>query len=101
MTAVLAADQPPPVREFIEKWFEQDVFDPFIELVEKPVKRLRLLLPGAPELFRLFSGDEMFRDDADNFLPLDVDNFGAFAPPPADRRALVSFGHEIGALTQS
>lgn len=72
------SNPPPSVREFIEKGFEQDVFDSFIELVEKPVKRLRLLLPGAPELFRLFSGDEMFRDEVENLLSLDVDNFGGF-----------------------
>lgn len=69
------SNPPPSVREVIEKVFEEEVLETFVELVEKPVKRLRLKLPSAPELFRLFSSDDMLRDEVENLLFLDVDAF--------------------------
>ncbi|MCW3838165.1 hypothetical protein ACFQ1E_19325 [Sphingomonas canadensis] len=74
------SDPPPSVREFIEKGFEEQVFDSLIELVATPVKRLRLMLPSAPQVFELFSRDDMFRDEVENLLHLDVDSFVRLDP---------------------
>jgi hypothetical protein len=64
------------VRDLVEKGFEREAFDGLIELAEQPVKRYRLMLPTAPEVFSIFSDDAMFRDEIESLLFLDVNNFG-------------------------
>jgi hypothetical protein len=68
--------QPMSVRDFVEMGYERKAFDGLVEFVEQPVKRYRLRFPTAPEIFLIFSGDEMFRDEIENILLLDVNNFG-------------------------
>jgi len=70
------ADQPLSVEDLVEKGFEHGAFEGLIELVEQPVKRFRLRLPSAPEVFSIFSSDDMFRDEITGLLFLDVHNFG-------------------------
>ena len=39
------------MREFVELGFQRESFQHLLELVEKPVRRLRLKLPATPEIF--------------------------------------------------
>lgn len=83
--AIRASHLPPPnsvlsMREFVDKGFEHGVLGDFLELVEKPVRRYRLILPTAPQMFSIFSSDQMFRDEIEHLLFLDVNHFG-----PKDR----------------
>lgn len=71
------SDPPMSVRELVDKGFESDVFADMFDLVERPVKRYRLMLPGAPKLFSIFSDDKMFRDELERLLFLDVNHFGS------------------------
>lgn len=80
--AIRAYHLPPPegvlsMREFVDKGFEREVLGDFLELVEEPVRRYRLMLPTAPQIFSVFSGDEMFRDEMERLLFLDVNHFGS------------------------
>ncbi|WP_140419384.1 hypothetical protein [Sphingobium sp. Z007] len=65
------------MREFVDKGFEHEVLGDFLELVEKPVRRYRLVLPKTPQMFSIFSGDEMLRDELERMLFLDVNHFGS------------------------
>jgi hypothetical protein len=66
------------VRDLIDGGFERGSFQQLTELVEEPVRRLRLRLPAVPEVFdALFACDYLFRDELEKLLILDVDNFGA------------------------
>jgi hypothetical protein len=83
--AIRAYHLPPPngvlwMREFVDKGFEREVLGDFLELVEEPVRRYRMMLPTAPQMFSIFSSDEMFRDEIERLLFLDVNHFG-----PKDR----------------
>ncbi|WP_254913729.1 hypothetical protein [Sphingobium sp. Z007] len=72
-----AADRVLSMREFVDKGFEHEVLGDFLELVEKPVRRYRLVLPKTPQMFSIFSGDEMLRDELERMLFLDVNHFGS------------------------
>jgi len=77
----LTGSSPPiSVREMIDRGFERGAFGPLLELVDKPVRRLRLFLPTAPEIFKLFRSDEMFLDEVENLLMIDADTFTALDP---------------------
>lgn len=77
----LGESNPPiSVREMIEKGFERGAFGQLLELVETPVRRFRLRLPTAPEVFQLFRSDEMFRDEVENLLTIDADAFTPLNP---------------------
>jgi hypothetical protein len=65
---------PPPIKELVEGGFGKGI-EKTIEIVEHPVRRLRFRIPNAPEIFSLFSSDEPFRDEIENLLVLDVDDF--------------------------
>jgi len=68
------------VRDFIEKGFERGAFDRFVELVDFPVRRFRLFLPTAPQLFQMFRTDELFRDELESLLVIDADVYGDHDP---------------------
>ncbi|MFP5515417.1 MAG: hypothetical protein ACLGJC_20320 [Alphaproteobacteria bacterium] len=70
---------PISVGDIIEKGFENETFEALIELVEQPVRRYRLMLPTAPEVFSLFSMDYMLRDELERLLFLDVNSFGTIS----------------------
>lgn len=71
---------PPSLQEFINQGFERGVFEQLVELVEKPFRRFRLVLPTAPQVFKLFRRNEMFRDEIENLLMVDADTFGELDP---------------------
>lgn len=65
------------IRDVINQGFERGGLGKMLELVEHPVRRLRLRLPALPELFdAFFARDEFLRDELEMLLTLDVDNFG-------------------------
>ena len=65
------------VRDLIDSGFERGSFGKMLELVEQPVRRLRLRLPAVPEVFEsFFARNDLFRDEMEMILTLDVDNFG-------------------------
>lgn len=73
------ADSAISIRDAIDLGFDKYNFDRLIEINDTPVRRLVLRLPAIPELFNaLFSRDELFRDEIQMLLGLDVDNFGTF-----------------------
>lgn len=77
----LTGSNPPiSVREMIEKGFESGVFGSLLEFVDKPVRRLRLFLPTAPQVFQIFRSDELFRDEVENLLTIDADTFTELDP---------------------
>lgn len=71
---------PPSVREFIDEGFERGALDYLVELTEKPVRRFRLFLPTAPQVFQMFRTDEMFRDELESILIIDADLYGDHDP---------------------
>ena len=75
-------DSNPPLsmREVIEKGFERGALDRLVELVDKPVRRFRLFLPTAPQVFQMFRTNEMLRDDIESLLMIDADIFGELDP---------------------
>lgn len=75
---LLEAEEAISIHEFIDRGFERGVFQKLTELVEEPVRRLRLRLPAVPEVFdKLFACNDLFRDELEQLLVLDVDNFGS------------------------
>lgn len=68
------------VRDFIEKGFERGAFDRLVELVDFPVRRFRLFLPTAPQIFQMFRTDELFRDELESLLVIDADVYGDHDP---------------------
>ena len=67
------------VRDVIDRGFDNESFDKLIEIKEQPIRRLVLRMPAVPALFdTLFARDELFRDEIQMLLALDVDNFGTF-----------------------
>ncbi len=68
------------VREMIDKGFERGMFGSLLELAEKPVRRFRLFLPTAPEVFQLFRSDSVFRDEAESLMMIDADTFSELDP---------------------
>ncbi|MFT9297698.1 MAG: hypothetical protein ABF542_06250 [Gluconobacter sp.] len=70
------SNPPMSMSDFLDRGFERDVSAGLLELMEKPVRRYRMMLPTAPEIFSLFSGDQMFREEVESLLLLDVNNFG-------------------------
>ncbi|WP_208404808.1 hypothetical protein [Sphingobium vermicomposti] len=66
---------PPRLSELIEEGFAQDLFSPFIESVETPVRRIRLRFPEMPQLFGLFEPETVYREEMESLLILDVDHF--------------------------
>lgn len=68
------------VRDFIEKGFERGAFDRLVELVDFPVRRFRLFLPTAPQIFEMFRTDVLFRDELESLLVIDADVYGDHDP---------------------
>lgn len=68
------------VREFIEKGFERGALDQLVELTDFPVRRFRLFLPTAPQVFQMFRTDELFRDELESLLVIDADLYGDHSP---------------------
>ena len=67
------------VRDAVGQGFDRKIFQQLIELANKPVRRLRLMLPAVPDLFEnIFACDNLFKDELESLLILDVDNFGKF-----------------------
>lgn len=65
------------IRDLVERGFERGSFDKLLELVDEPVRRMRLRLPAVPQIFDDFFGtDDLLRDEMEMLLALDVDNFG-------------------------
>lgn len=67
------------MRSVIDRGFERGSFGEMLELVEQPIRRLVLRLPAVPEIFEeFFARDDLFLDELQMLLALDVDNFGTF-----------------------
>ncbi|MBT0779165.1 hypothetical protein [Paracoccus sp. pheM1] len=67
------------IRSVIDDGFDRGSFDQLLEINDQIVRRLVLRLPAIPEVFdALFGRDELFRDEIQMLLTLDVDNFGSF-----------------------
>jgi hypothetical protein len=75
-----APDSTLSVREMIDKGFERREFGSLVEFAEKPVRRFRLFLPTAPEVFQLFRSDSVFRDEAESLMMIDADTFSELDP---------------------
>ncbi|MCF6272009.1 MAG: hypothetical protein L3J37_02295 [Rhodobacteraceae bacterium] len=73
------ADQPISIRTLIDTGFDRGSFDNLLEIRDHPVRRLVLLMPAVPVVFNaLFATDELFRDEIQLLMELDVDHFGTF-----------------------
>ena len=71
------ADQAISIRSVIDLGFDRGNFHKLHEIIDWPVRRMVMKLPAAPELFNtFFAGDDLFRDEIQMLLALDVDNFG-------------------------
>ncbi|MBF7015226.1 hypothetical protein QUC32_30080 (plasmid) [Novosphingobium resinovorum] len=78
-THLQEADPAVSMRSVIDRGFDCGSFQHLLELLEQPVRRFVLKLPAVPELFEQFFGrDDLFRDELEMLLALDVDNFGTF-----------------------
>lgn len=71
---------PMSMREMVDKGFQEGRLDKFIEIVEKPVRRLRLLIPTAPQVFDMFRSEAPTREEVEGLFVIDVDNFGELEP---------------------
>lgn len=73
------ADPAISIRAVIDGGFNNGSFDRLLEVTDHIVRRLVMRLPAVPEVFdTLFARDELFRDEIQMLLALDVDNFGSF-----------------------
>lgn len=73
------ADPAISIRAVINRGFDRGSFDQLLEINDQIVRRLVLRLPAIPEMFdAFFARDELFRDEIQMLLALDVDNFGTF-----------------------
>lgn len=73
------ADQPTSIRKLIDTGFDRGSFKSLLEIKEQPVRRLVLLMPAIPAVFDAwFANDELFRDEIQMLMELDVDHFGTF-----------------------
>lgn len=73
------ADQPISIRTLIDTGFDRGSFDNLLEIKDHPVRRLVLLMPVIPVVFDAwFANDELFRDEIQMLMELDVDHFGTF-----------------------
>ncbi len=68
-------DAPVSIKEFVNQGCRTGTLEQVVTIVDKPIKRLTLRLPTAPQIFGLFSTHQRFRDEIENLLVLDVDNF--------------------------
>lgn len=76
-THLQEADPAVSMRSVIDRGFDRGSFQNLFELLEQPVRRFVLKLPAVPEVFEQFFGrDDLFRDELQMLLALDVDNFG-------------------------
>lgn len=67
------------IRSVIDQGFDRGSFDHMLEINDQIVRRLILRLPAIPEVFNGFFGrDELFLDEIQKLLALDVDSFGTF-----------------------
>lgn len=64
------------MRDFVRKGFEKGALQKLTQIAETPYRRLRLMIPGIPQIFSIFSGDELFREEVEAMALLDADNFG-------------------------
>ena len=79
MIRYLSLQEDPAVsmRDLVDGGFERGKLDKVLELVDEPVRRLRLRLPAIPQIFADFFGtDDLLKDEMEMLLSLDVDNFG-------------------------
>lgn len=73
------ADQPTSIRTLIDTGFDRGSFDKLLEMNDHPVRRLILMMPIIPAVFdSWFATDELFRDEIQMLMELDVDHFGTF-----------------------
>ncbi|ESX49438.1 hypothetical protein X762_12330 [Mesorhizobium sp. LSHC426A00] len=73
------ADPAISIRAVTDGGFDNGSFDQLLEINDQIVRRLVMRLPAVPEVFdTLFARDELFRDEIQMLLALDVDNFGTF-----------------------
>ncbi len=73
------ADQPISIRTLIDMGFDRGSFDNLLEIKDHPVRRFVLLMPAIPVVFDAwFANDELFRDEMQMLMELDVDHFGTF-----------------------
>lgn len=67
------------IRSVIDDGFDRGSFDQLLEINNHIVRRFVLRLPAIQEFFDAFFGrDELFRDEIQMLLTLDVDSFGTF-----------------------
>lgn len=65
------------IRALIDLGFDRGSFGQLLEINNEFVRRLVLRLPAVPKVFdAFFSRDELFRDEIQMLMVLDVDNFG-------------------------
>lgn len=65
------------MRDLVDRSFDHGKLDKVIEIVDQPVRRLRLAIPAVRQIFGdFFGGDDFLRDETEMLLTLDVDNFG-------------------------
>ncbi|MEO9825341.1 MAG: hypothetical protein ABJF50_13075 [Paracoccaceae bacterium] len=73
------ADQPISIRTLIDTGFGRGSFDNLLKIKDHPVRRLVLEMPAIPAVFDAwFATDELFRDEIQMFMELNVDHFGTF-----------------------
>ncbi len=78
-THLQEADPAISMKSVIDRGFDSGSFQDLLEILEEPVRRFVLKLPAVPEVFEQFFGrDDLFRDELQTMLALDVDNFGTF-----------------------
>lgn len=67
------------IRAIIDLGFDRGSFEHLLEINDQIVRRLVLRMPVIPEVFdALFATDDLFHDEIQMLMALDVDNFGTF-----------------------
>lgn len=65
------------IRDVIDLGFNRGSFEHLLHINDQIVRRLVLKMPAVPEVFdTLFATDELFKDEIQMLMALDVDNFG-------------------------
>lgn len=68
-------DLPASLKDLVSRGARTGALEQIVTIVDKPIKRLTLRLPTAPQIFALFSTSKCFRDEIESLLSLDIESF--------------------------
>jgi hypothetical protein len=78
-----AAAPPMSLTTVFQRYYD-DLISRFVEIKDKPIRRITFGIPGIPHLFDPLADDRLFREDFLALLQLDVDDYEDFELGPFD-----------------